>query len=88
MMKKYRTKPAVIEAIQWDGMVETLSILEKWIGKGLRLDPVMLGWSVILQRRGRRVKPNIGDWIIKDIQGELYHHCEPDIFEQTYEEVE
>ena len=27
---------------------------------------------------------NVGDWIIKGIQGELYP-CKPDIFEQTYE---
>lgn len=27
-----------------------------------------------------------GDWIIKDVQGELYP-CKPDIFEATYELV-
>ena len=27
-----------------------------------------------------------GDWIIKGVQGEFYP-CKPDIFEQTYEEV-
>ena len=29
---------------------------------------------------------NIGDWIIKGIQGEFYP-CKPDIFEATYEAV-
>ena len=32
-------------------------------------------------------KANIGDWIIRGVKGELYP-CKPDIFEQTYEEVE
>lgn len=27
-----------------------------------------------------------GDWIIRGVQGE-YYPCKPDIFEQTYEEV-
>ena len=29
---------------------------------------------------------NVGDYIIKGVQGEFYP-CKPDIFEQTYEEV-
>lgn len=30
---------------------------------------------------------NVGDWIIKGVNGELYP-CKPDIFEKTYEPVE
>lgn len=30
---------------------------------------------------------NIGDWVIKGINGEFYP-CKPDIFEKTYEKVE
>lgn len=30
---------------------------------------------------------NIGDWIITGVHGEPYP-CKPDIFEETYEEVE
>ena len=29
---------------------------------------------------------NKGDWIIREINGELYP-CKPDIFEKTYEKV-
>jgi hypothetical protein len=30
---------------------------------------------------------SIGDWVIRGVKGEFYP-CKPDIFEQTYEEVE
>lgn len=33
------------------------------------------------------MKANVGDYIIKGVQGELYP-CKPDIFEKTYEVVE
>ena len=32
------------------------------------------------------IHANIGDYIITDINGEIYP-CKPDIFEKTYEEV-
>lgn len=33
------------------------------------------------------MRADIGDWIIRGVQGELYP-CKPDIFEATYEPVE
>jgi len=30
---------------------------------------------------------NVGDWIIKGVEGEFYP-CKPSIFEKTYEKVE
>ena len=33
------------------------------------------------------MEANVGDWIIKGIQGEFYP-CKPDIFDKTYEELE
>lgn len=30
---------------------------------------------------------SVGDYIIKGVQGEFYP-CKPDIFEQTYEEID
>ena len=32
------------------------------------------------------MKANVGDWIIKGVNGELYP-CKPDIFAKTYEEI-
>lgn len=33
------------------------------------------------------MKANVGDWVIKGIEGEMYP-CKPSIFEQTYELVD
>ena len=86
MIKKYRKKPIVIEAIQWTGnnwseigswmnSVKTNSIYhtnlnEVWIDT---LEGIMTG--------------GVGDYIIKGIKGEFYP-CKADIFEASYDEVE
>jgi hypothetical protein len=40
----------------------------------------------IIQTLEGKMKVQIGDWIIKGVQGEFYP-CKPDIFEATYEAV-
>lgn len=99
MPKKYRTKPIVIEALQWDGdnTVDVLhftgnrglltevpdAILEKGEVKPVGEVQLMIA---ILTLEGR-VYASKGDYIIKGIQGELYP-CKPDIFAASYELVE
>ena len=81
-MKKYRKKPVVIEAIEWDGRhaEELLDFLEN---KGIfRVDG-----SLGIPTLEGVMEASVGDYIIKGVQGEFYP-CKPDIFEQTYEEVE
>lgn len=84
-MPKFRKKPVVIEAIQWDGTNGDL--IKEW-GAGFRqieydLNPRILS---IYTLEGT-MEANLGDWIIKGVKGELYP-CKPDIFEATYEPVE
>ncbi len=43
--------------------------------------------EVIIHTLEGDMKANIGDWIIKGVNGELYP-CKPDIFEKTYESIE
>lgn len=88
---KYRKKPVVIEAFQFDG-TNHYKIME-WAHKGL---PAIAN-SIII----REPHPDIlsirtlegmmqatkGDWIIKGVKCEFYP-CKPDIFEATYEPVE
>jgi hypothetical protein len=42
--------------------------------------------SLIIKTLEGDMKANIGDYIIKGVNGE-YYPCKPDIFEKTYEEV-
>ena len=90
-MKKFRKKPIVIEAEQWNP--ETNSMPTPSIGKPDRLGVV---WEY--GPTGKLVNGRIStlegdyivtfdDWIIIGIKGEKYP-CKPDIFEATYESVD
>lgn len=89
-MTKYRKKPVVIDAFQWTGDRNQTEDPE-WV-----VDAICNGHIKI--RLGKEVheihmdiytlegvmKANIGDYIIRGIQGEIYP-CKPDIFEATYD---
>ena len=80
-MQKFRKKPVVIEAIQWDG-TNTATILS-WIDHTHAR--VQEGYLVIPTLEGPHMASQ-GDWIIKGIKEEFYP-CKPDIFQATYETV-
>jgi hypothetical protein len=81
-IKKFKKKPIVIEAVQYDGtnkgeITEFLGYDPIYTRKGIDL------WMNTLEGP---VKADTFDWVIKGIQGE-YYPCKPDIFRETYEEV-
>lgn len=79
-MPKFRKKPVVIEAVQFNGGM--LAILDAGF-------PDFGGYP---NRPGSLLIPTLegdhecrpGDWIIKGVKGEFYP-CKPDIFDATYE---
>ncbi len=89
MSKRYRKKPVVIEAVEftsdnWKEIVEftngkarDLCIERRPNGKVTCIVDTLEGFHIA----------NQGDYIIKGVKNEFYP-CKPDIFEQTYEEVE
>lgn len=89
---KFRKKPVVIEAIQYEGkgnFINSKGLLPKWIWDAFEsgiasatngADPF-----VIKTLEGDHIT-SPGDWIIQGVSGELYP-CKPDIFEKTYEPV-
>jgi len=90
-MAKYRKKPVVVEAVQWnkDGnhpdVVEIpLSVLETIKDRSTAIGINECRWIGTLEG-GHIVSP--GDWIITGVAGEKYP-CKPDIFEKTYEPVD
>jgi hypothetical protein len=90
MIKKYRKKPVVIEAIEWTG--QNLREIIDFTG----LHPSAKHWTwdeyeSIVRVQGLKIftlegehMATVGDFIIKGVKGEFYP-CKPDIFEQTYE---
>jgi hypothetical protein len=85
-MGYYRKKPVVIEARRLTD--ENGHELAEWCGGTAagtfsgRLAPNMVRIGTL----EGEMTANVGDWIIKGIQGEFYP-CKSDIFEATYEKV-
>jgi len=86
LAKKYRKKPVVIEAAQFDGsersIVEILALQSDKV-KVLRED----AGDLMIPTLEGLMRASVGDYVIRGVQGELYP-CKPDIFEQTYDLVE
>lgn len=90
-MGKFRKRPVVIDAVQWDGynLTEIQQFVGKWLGGDFYAssnnEPPTASLT-ILTLEGEMIA-SIGDWIIKGVNGEFYP-CKPDIFEKTYEIVD
>lgn len=88
---KYRKKPVVVEAVQWDGTEDgcqrikaLFPALETTAKTGHLRKPEVSYWRIHTLKGGHEVSP--GDYIIKGVKGEFYP-CKPDIFAATYEPV-
>ena len=83
---KYRKKPVVIEAMQFDGSEESFKKCRSFAGDKFYYDYQANPTTRILTLEGEIGCP-CGWWIIKGVAGEFYP-CKPDIFKLTYEKVE
>ena len=90
-MAKFRKRPVVIEAEQFDGSLHSANkLVMANIG---HVHPELLGedlrWTGRLEVKSREgvIYADPGDWIIIGIAGERYP-CKPEIFAATYDAVE
>lgn len=88
---KFRKKPVVIEAVQFNGLDDYLKILDwmKRYGDTYALaDEVRYSTpEMSIQTLEGTMSARPGDWIIRGVRGEFYP-CKPDIFAATYEAVD
>ena len=87
---KFRKKPVVIEAIQFNG--HNRYELISWAHEGLPREANSIivhdvGGCLSIRTLEGSMTACEKDWIIKGIKGEFYP-CRPDIFEATYERVD
>jgi hypothetical protein len=81
-MRKFRKKPVVVEAMQWDGRTSTYQRLQGVSPTcSVQYGPGTILYVNTLEGQMRAEK---GDWIILGVNKELYS-CKPDIFERTYD---
>lgn len=90
---KFRKKPVVIEAWEWDQTPEKLGELmmirgfsNAWLGHNTSASKKVITNLRIKTLEGHH-NVSDGDWIIKGVKGEFYP-CKPDIFAMTYELAE
>lgn len=88
-MPKFRKKPVVIEAVQWNG--ENLEEVMRFCSGDATYELMARGGGELViatledgaTAEARHVASRM-DWIIQGVKGEFYP-CKPDIFAATYE---
>ena len=85
-MPKFRKKPVVIEARQFTGGDVSVHEILMW-GDDYRCPMTFKEPDLIISTIEGDMRATPGDWIIRGVHDEFYP-CKPDIFEETYEEVE
>lgn len=83
MIKKFKKKPIVIEAIQYTGTNDVE--IEEWSCR--QVTPDLKFNRMFVKTLEGVMEVSVGAWVIKGVEGEFYP-CQPDIFEKTYEPVE
>lgn len=101
-MPRFRKRPVVIEAEQFDGTVDDATRIIRWMlsgggyaryhEPGERIPGPGRGVTTLpaylaIDTLEGTMRAEPGDWIIRGVQGEHYP-CKPAIFEATYEEVQ
>jgi hypothetical protein len=89
MSQRYRKKPVVIDAWQWnpDDLAQAGIVVGELLRAGVDFkhsDGVGGATTVVIQTLEGAMDAQPGDWIIRGVKGEFYP-CKPDIFEASYE---
>lgn len=85
---KYRKKPVIIEAIQFEDNSDRIIEIHEFMGG----DTIRVNYEdkdnpyLKIETLEGIMKASVRDYIIKGVNGEFYP-CKPDIFEKTYERV-
>ena len=84
---KYRKKPVVIEAIQYNGTnLNEVLTLNSDGSRDIQENEDSKGNYLMIPTLEGVMVASIGDFVIQGINKELYP-CKPDIFKKTYEAV-
>ena len=90
MTQRFRSRPVEVEAHLWNG---DWGAFDAWADETCdeqaEQDGVMLGANgvLLIETLEGVMTAQMGDWIIRGVQGELYP-CKPDIFAEKYEAVQ
>jgi hypothetical protein len=80
---KYRKRPVVISAVQWNGDNE-LDLHDALLAPGQRVPWLMRADDILVQTKDGWVRVAKGEWICRGTDGEFFL-CADDVFQNTYE---
>jgi len=91
MMKRYRKIPVEVEAMQWDGMMETWDKFVELLGNAIdwkhtEVDPD----TFYIDTLEGTMAVEVGDYVIKEpfpTDDRKFYPCKKEIFEKTYEPI-
>ena len=88
-MMRFRKKPVVIEAIQFTGgnMSDVIAFAHRGLYPAAQWRVELAYDYVLLNTLEGDMRAEVGDWIVRGIEGELYP-VKPNIFAATYEPAE
>ena len=91
-MPKYRKKPVVVRAWEFNGTTDSLPPMNHtahklWYREHDRVNDQHFPPTVVVRTLEGDMTAQVGDYIIEGVNGELYP-CKPDIFSKTYDLVE
>ena len=81
MVKHYVKKPVTVEAVEFKGL--NFKDIHEFVGDNL----IYGNDGIYIRTLEGNMFVSPGDFVIKGVHGEFYP-CKPDIFEETYMEVE
>lgn len=84
-MPKFRKKPIVIEAVQWQLGDEHPGVAVEAHHPAV---PIEERRFYVVTAHEQRAYLSPGDWIIPEPRADRYYPCKPDIFAATYDPVE
>ena len=84
MIRKYRKKSVIIEAVQLTK--ESFEDVYEFIGNSCDFTMATDGTFINIKTLEGTMQARIGEYIIKGVKGKFYP-CKPDIFESTYDLV-
>lgn len=85
VIKDYRKRPVVIQAVQWDGSMYQADFFHQWSRGDVFYDHTTK-FLTCTTLEGQIFETKVGAWLICGVQGEFYF-CQDDIFQKTYEEA-
>lgn len=83
---KYKKKPVVIDAVQWDGTKKSWDAIMSMGDVPWKPGEMFTDTFIITTLEGDHLVSK-GDYVIRGVAGEFYP-CKPDIFDQTYDNAE